>query len=95
MEIETARRLWARACESHGVERTMPRTGQMLAAFGSLVETAERERWLKAAAAALEGPCAAVECPEDIEFVAKGMERLREYGDLRGNASPLPEHGWD
>ena len=54
MEIETARRLWAQACESHGVERTMPRTGQMLAAFSSLVETAERERWLKAAAAALE-----------------------------------------
>ena len=54
MEIETARRLWAQACERHGVERTMPRTGQMLAEFGSLVETAERERWLKAAAAALE-----------------------------------------
>ena len=26
------------------------------------------------------GPCAAVETPEDIEFVAKGMERLRAAG---------------
>jgi hypothetical protein len=42
-----------------------------------------------------EGPCAAVECPEDIEFVAKGMERLRDSGDLRGMAGPLPERGWD
>lgn len=25
-----------------------------------------------------EGPCAAVECPEDIEFVQRGMDRLRE-----------------
>ena len=25
-----------------------------------------------------EGPCAAVECPEDIDFVQRGMERLRE-----------------
>ena len=27
-----------------------------------------------------EGPCAAVPAPDDIEFVAKGMERLREGG---------------
>ena len=32
-----------------------------------------------------EGPCAAVECPEDIEFVARGMDRLRETPNVANN----------
>ena len=27
-----------------------------------------------------DGPCAAVECPEDVAFVERGMARLREAG---------------
>lgn len=35
-----------------------------------------------------EGPCAAVECPEDIEFVQRGMDRLREQPNTEVQRRP-------
>lgn len=55
------------------------------AALSQAIEQEEREEcqipplgWRCTREAGHDGPCAAVEAPEDVEFVKKGMERLRE-----------------
>jgi hypothetical protein len=35
-----------------------------------------------------EGPCAAVACPEDVAFVERGMQRLREAGYFGSTEAP-------
>jgi hypothetical protein len=37
-----------------------------------------------------DGPCAATHCPEDLEFVAKGMERLRAADAADAAPQPSP-----